>query len=1085
MRHLNPLLVLSGLVVLSLLAGAEVLEADTQFHESILDFQIGRQLDIAQSQLLALQRAAASEIQSERIEAISVGLEAIERLYLAVHHGSPIRTEAQLHSRLGFLKAELRVLTHDLGLRHTPKPSISATGTFSGKVTGSDAPGGIEGVFIDIFDSGGEWVAAVTTVANGTYITPGLSAGDYYARSNDQTSYINELYDDISCYYICNITEDGQKITVSESANTPDIDFELELGNTISGTITDAAVAPPNDTIEGVMVDLFDENGMWVTNPSTDASGDYVTPGMPAGTYYAITFNLDQYQNERYDDQPCVDRCDPIAGTPIVILPGFDTEDIDFDLIKGGSISGKVTADPAGTPIENVVVEIYESNGDWRATGWSDHECNYITGGGLPASTTYRARTFAPAPYLNELHNNMPCYTGCDLATGTPIVVSLGAETTGKNFALPSGGTFSGRVTDGSTGLVGVGIEIFDTAGNWLNIAFTDGAGGYVSFGLPAGFYHARTWNDQGLINELYDDIPCSFCDVTAGALIQVTAGGVDTPDIDFALGVGGTISGTVTSSATGDELETVIVDLFDSAGTFVANPSTDDQGQYTSPGLPAGDYYARTWNSDGYVNELYDDHPCPPTCDPLTSGTVIQVQLGSETAGIDFELQKGGFVSGTVTQTGTGTALVDIHVEIWTPAGQLAAWEGTAADGTYTTSWVLPAGTYYVKTWNDQGYINKNYPNKPCAFCDPTEGVAIRITAGATTSGIDFELAVGGTISGTLTLADPNDAILTSIQIFDKDGQRVWSQRPLTTSGEYTIDVGLPSGKYYARTAGGRPYVNEVWNNQPCLYDCDVVNDGHPIQVTAPSTTTGVDFNLAPGVKLSGTIKDASTQTGIDDSVAEIFNPAGERVAGCRVGAIGSFTCWQAIPAGTYYAATANYAGYIDELFSNPRKTCVGGGQFCDVTRGTPIQVSLAVPPEQLHFTLDRGGWFAGSVIDEVARRGLAGTGILVYDDAGDLVTNVLWKQPLSEVQAGSYTSCGLPTGTYYAVTDTSLIGGYYADELYDDHLCVLGCDVLDGTPIDVISGSGTANIDFELVGLVFVDDFESGDLASWSSVR
>lgn len=84
-----------------------------------------------------------------------------------------------------------------------------------------------------------------------------------------------------------------------------------------------------------------------------------------------------------------------------------------------------------------------------------------------------------------------------------------------------------------------------------------------------------------------------------------------------------------------------------------------------------------------------------------------------------------------------------------------------------------------------------------------------------------------------------------------------------------------------------------------------------------------------------------------------------------------------------------------------------------------------------------------------------------------------------------GQCTSPGLPAGDYYALTDTSLTGGQYADELYDGQIRVPGCNLFDGTPIGVISGSGTADIDFELVGLVFADDFESGDLASWSSVR
>ena len=110
--------------------------------------------------------------------------------------------------------------------------------------------------------------------------------------------------------------------------------------------------------------------------------------------------------------------------------------------------------------------------------------------------------------------------------------------------------------------------------------------------------------------------------------------------------------------------------------------------------------------------------------------------------------------------------------------------------------------------------------------------------------------------------------------------------------------------------------------------------------------------------MKLTGTVKDVSTQLGIDDSVAEIFTLAGDRVAGCTVVSTGDFTCRQALPAGTYYAASSNYAGYIDELYRTPRTPCVGGGEFCDIAQGTPIVMTLGETPDPIHLTLDRGGW-------------------------------------------------------------------------------------------------------------------------------
>ena len=926
-----------------------------------------------------------------------------------------------------------------------------------------------------------------------------------------------------------------------------------------------------------------------VTNPTSDATGLYTTPGMPAGTYYAKTFNVSQYLNERFDDQLCVGQCDPLAGTPIVLVDGVDTTDIDFDLVLGGSISGSVVADPSTDPIEGTNLDFYDDSGTLMTWSSSDGAGAYISWGGLLAGSYY-ARTYAPAPYLDELYDDIPCSTGCDVTTGSEIAVSLGVTTSGIDFALASGGTFSGSISDGVQGLGDVGVEVYDSNGDWAGFTGTSNSPGtrgqYRSPGLPTGTYYARTFAPAPYINELYDDIPCFFCDVTGGTEIAVVAG-TDNAGIDFELGSGGSFSGTVTDDDTMDSLEGVIVDIFreeNNEAVWLANPTTDALGQYSSPGLPAGQYFASTWNTQGYVDEVYDDHPCPPDCDPLAGdeisvangtvttgidfgldpggaiagsisdrdtglpvedmvveiwdasgefqaagrsdstgeyriegltpgtyyattwndlgypgalydglqcqgcaanlGTPITVVAEATTSGIDFVLTQGGFVSGTVTAAGFGAGLADIHIELWSTSGHFVAWEPSAADGSYTTTWALPAGSYLVKTWNDQGYIEEVYPDRPCAYCDATEGVAIDIDSGVTTSGVDFALEVGGSISGTVTVANPDDVTAITVQVWDDQGRLIRGQRPPTTSGAYTIPVGLPTGTYYVRTAGGRPYVNEVWNDEVCLYNCLPAVDGDPISVTAPLTTSGVNFTLDAGAKLTGSVKDASTQLPIDDSHVEIFDLTGERVSGCRVGALGSFTCWQAIPDGDYYAATINFDGYIDETYGDPGLPCVGGGRFCDLTQSSSIHVELASPPV-LDFELDRGGWFEGSVTDAQWHRGLAGTDLLIYDATGTLTTRLEWKTPLSLVPDGSFTTCGLPAGTYYALTDSASGNGYHADELFDDHPCVLGCNVLAGTPIGIIDGMATEGIDMILDGLILGDGFETADTTAWSQTQ
>jgi hypothetical protein len=108
--------------------------------------------------------------------------------------------------------------------------------------------------------------------------------------------------------------------------------------------------------------------------------------------------------------------------------------------------------------------------------------------------------------------------------------------------------------------------------------------------------------------------------------------------------------------------------------------------------------------------------------------------------------------VSGVVTAEGSGAPLADVSVSLYTSTGQWATDGWTDAAGTWISRGGLPTGTYYAKTGNSASYVNEVYDDVTCLNCSSTGGTPIGVTVGAVTSGIDFELALGGRISGTLT---------------------------------------------------------------------------------------------------------------------------------------------------------------------------------------------------------------------------------------------------------------------------------------------------------------------------------------------
>src|SRR5437016_9054573 len=65
-----------------------------------------------------------------------------------------------------------------------------------------------------------------------------------------------------------------------------------------------------------------------------------------------------------------------------------------------------------------------------------------------------------------------------------------------------------------------------------------------------------------------------------------------------------GSISGTVTGS--GEPLGRAFVQIYSSVGGFVTPVMTAADGSYTTPPIAAGNYYLRTSNSLGYVDQAY-----------------------------------------------------------------------------------------------------------------------------------------------------------------------------------------------------------------------------------------------------------------------------------------------------------------------------------------------------------------------------------------------------------------------------------------------------------------------------------------------
>jgi hypothetical protein len=307
--------------------------------------------------------------------------------------------------------------------------------------------------------------------------------------------------------------------------------------------------------------------------------------------------------------------------------------------------------------------------------------------------------------------------------------------------ALPAAaGSLSGTVTDHATVMpvAGVTVLVLDTSGSTVGSATSDEAGFYQVGGLATGTYYLRTQNTFGYVDEIYFDTPCppQFCyDVTIGNSVGVTSGSATT-DIDFALERSITITGQVRAEATTAPIQGATLFLLNAEWIPVAY--TDAQGNYAIEGLPAGTYYVVATTTQGYVDELFDNVPCPQGW--CSGGDGIMLAAGETAPGVDFDLAVGGSIAGSIEGPGS-IHLQDIEVVVVNTSG--AEIRGVSDTlGSYTVSG-LPAGTYYVRTSNSQGYGDELYDNLPCpdGNCTMTDGTPVSVSTGATVTGIDFTL--------------------------------------------------------------------------------------------------------------------------------------------------------------------------------------------------------------------------------------------------------------------------------------------------------------------------------------------------------
>ena len=471
----------------------------------------------------------------------------------------------------------------------------------------------------------------------------------------------------------------------------------------------------------------------------TDNSGAFEFIGLPAGRY-TLTASKAGYVRLSFGQRRPLQ-----AGTPLQLGDGQDLKAVDFRLPRGSAITGHVY-DESGDPLPGAAVRAgryqygqgmrqlvpagtaqTDDRGEYRVWGLNPGEY-YISaiarnpgvppGRGSaapmgPGAVLRWGRGAPPADGRDDLDHEAyaPTYfPGVpSVNEARPVTVGLASEVTGIDFnvLLVRASRISGQVTnaDGSPASAGNVNLIPEGArgrnggplGGSFGSRIQDG-GAFSLANVPPGRYVLRARGDGPRLRD-GDYVPPQF------ALLPLTVNG-DIDDLHVALGMGATISGTVTFQGSRSTQPPqvnqfrIIASLVDRSEMGPNSTARIEQdGTFLLVGVPAGALWLRAqapgnWSLKSAVVDGRDTIDAP-----------FEVGAGDKITGVDVTFtDRQSEIIGTVTDT-QGLAATEYTVlafptdsTLWRPQARQIVTARPDQTGTFQLRG-LPPGDYYVAT--------------------------------------------------------------------------------------------------------------------------------------------------------------------------------------------------------------------------------------------------------------------------------------------------------------------------------------------------------------------------------------------------
>ncbi len=449
-----------------------------------------------------------------------------------------------------------------------------------------------------------------------------------------------------------------------------------------------------------------------------------------------------------------------------------------------------------------------------------------------------------------------------------------------------------------------------------------------------------------------------------------------------------------------------------------------DSAGNYFIDGLVPGLYVVRA-QARGFLPEFYKE------ASDYLQATPVQVAANDTVTGIDFTLEKGGAIAGTIGGDDRDGLIAGAHiVAILAVRPQIRHHAISNEQGVYAIE-NLPSGSYAVFA-EAEGYKGEYYDNARSLL----DAKLIQVAAPQMVADIHFSLAPGSAIAGQVQDAVTHAAIAKArIAIIPAAPSPRPFLKIVETDEGGTYLASVPPGKYIV-LAEARGYLPEFYDGVRNPREAKIV------EVKADERTNDIDFALDQLGGISGVvIEQSDARKPLAGAVVLAFPERGGSPRNftlvAKTDSVGAYKIAH-VPPGKYYVL-AEARGFLNEYWKESPD--LKGAALIEVEEGSALA--------GIDFTLEEGGAISGLVVSGNDGSAIAGALVQVWSKTG----NAAGRGETD--RAGKYRMGGLRGGEYFVSVEAK---GFKL-QFYD------GAESRDkATAVKVEAPHETENINFKL---------------------